>query len=56
MHNEDVTSKQLAAELGIASGYLSQILNGKRHPPGARERLEGAFKTILERRKEEESV
>ena len=53
MHNARVSYDDLAAELGLTKGYLSMILNGKRNPPGARKRLEGAVKAVIERRKEE---
>lgn len=53
MHNAHVSYDDLAAELGLTKGYLSLILNGKRNPPGARKRLEGAVKAVIERRKEE---
>ena len=53
MHNARVSYDDLAAELGLTKGYLSMILNGKRNPPGARKRLEGAVKAVIERGKEE---
>lgn len=53
MHCERVTVEELAKELGYNKGYVSMILNGKRRPEGARERLEGAFRAIVERRAHE---
>lgn len=53
MHNERVTYDDLAEELGIKKAYISMILNGKRNPPGIRERIETAFNAVLEKRKEE---
>lgn len=52
MHNSKVTYDEVAAELGVTKCYISMILNGKRNPPGARKRLEGAVKAVIERRKE----
>ena len=51
MHNHRVTYDQLAEKLGVGKSYLSLILNGKRNPPGAQQRLEAAFNQILEERK-----
>lgn len=51
MHNERIDAKELAAEIGVTPAYISMILNGKRNPPGARERLEKAINAILEKRK-----
>lgn len=53
MHNADVTYDDLAKELGCGKAYVSLILNGKRTPPNAKERLENAFNSILEKRKNE---
>ena len=53
MHNERINSAELAAELGVTPAYVSMILNGKRNPPGARERLEKAVNSITERRRKE---
>ena len=53
MHNANVTYDDLANELGLNKGYISMILNCKRTPPDAKERLEGAFNSILRKRKNE---
>ena len=50
MHNARVTRDELAAELGYKKAYVSLILNGKRTPKDAQNRLEAAFERILERR------
>lgn len=52
MHNANVTYDDLAAELGWGKAYLSMILNGKRNPQGAKERLFSAFERVIEKRKE----
>lgn len=53
MHNERIDAKELAAEIGVTPAYISMILNGKRNPPGARERLEQALSSIVARREAE---
>lgn len=50
MHNERVRIEDIANQLGVSKGYISMILNGKRTPDGAKERLNGAFTAILEAR------
>lgn len=51
MHNERITYDELAEELGVSKPYVGMILNGKRNPPGAKERLEQAVDAIVEKRK-----
>ncbi len=51
MHNQDVTYDDIASELGVTNAYVSMILNGKRKPPDARKRLEGAYRSVLDKRK-----
>ena len=53
MHNNHITYDDLAEEMGICKPYISMILNGRRSPPGIRERMENAVKAIEERRKSE---
>ena len=53
MHNAGVTCTEIAQQLGVTKEYVSMILNGKRTPPMAKERLNAAFTAILERRKAE---
>ena len=47
MHNAGVTYDVLAAELGYGKSYLSMVLNGKRNPKGAKEKLNAAFDRVL---------
>lgn len=49
MHNERVTLQDMADEMGVTRSYVSQVLNGKKTPSGARDRFEVAFKNILVR-------
>ena len=51
MHNEDVTLEDLANQMGVTKGYISQILHSKRTPTNAEERLNTAFADILTKRK-----
>ena len=52
MHNERITYEDIATEMGVTKSYVSMILNGARKPKGIRDRMESAFATIVERRKE----
>lgn len=52
MHNANVTYDDIAAEIGCGKAYISMILNGKRNPQGAKERLYSAFERVIEKRKE----
>lgn len=52
MHNNGVSNVDIAKELGVSKSYVGMILNGKRNPYGARERLEAAYKSILAKRGE----
>ena len=51
MHCNGVTFDDLANEIGCTKAYISMILNSKRKPPKARERLETAYKNIVANRK-----
>lgn len=53
MHNAGVSYTEIAEQMGVTKEYVSMILNGKRKPPRAKERLNGAFSAVLERRKAE---
>ena len=50
MHVHDITYEDLASEVGWGKAYVSMILNGQRRPEGAREKLEAAVVSIIERR------
>lgn len=50
MHDQKITSIQLAQELGVTNRYVSMVLNGHREPEGAEERFRGALNRIIERR------
>jgi len=53
MFRNKVTRQDLADELGVTKQYVSMLLNGERTTEGARERLENAYNTILEKRKKD---
>lgn len=53
MHVEGITYDDLAKELQVTKAYVSMILNGRKKPPNARERLEAAFAAVLEKKKAE---
>lgn len=50
MHNEGITYDQLAAEMGVTKPYISMLLNGKRNPPGVKDRMESAVDRIVAKR------
>lgn len=50
MHNANVTYDDLANELGCGKAYISMLLNGKRNPKGAKERLCSAFEQVIKKR------
>ena len=39
LHRRNMTKNELAARTGLATGYLSQLLNGKRNPSAATRQL-----------------
>ena len=50
LHLHRITCKELADEMGIYAKYLSAILNGKKNPKGAEERVKTALQRIIERK------
>ena len=50
MHVNRVTNRDLANELGVSEQYVSMLLNSKRTTKGAKERLQTAYHSILEKR------
>lgn len=52
MHNYRISNKDLAEELCVTEQYVSMVLNGKKRPVGAKERLEAAVINIIAKRKE----
>lgn len=54
MHIHKVTLEEMATEMGVGKAYVSMILNGARKPEGIKERMDAAFKAIIDRRKQED--
>lgn len=52
MHVHEITSNDVAAELGCCKAWVSMALNGKRKPTNGRERLEQAVDNIIAKREE----
>ena len=52
MHNERIKAEDIASELGVSKAYVSMILNGKRNPPNAKERLEAALDSVVAKKRE----
>lgn len=50
MHNNNVTGKALAAELGWHEKYLSQVLNSENPPKKAEEKIRAAMAQIIAQR------
>lgn len=48
MHENDITQKQLAYELGYTYQYVSMVLRGKREPEGAEAVFTEAVNRIIE--------
>ena len=53
MHNEKIRLEDVDSELGITKAYVSMLLNCKRKPKDAREKLEHAVEEIIRRKNEE---
>lgn len=51
MHMNRVSATEVAQKAGFTKQYVSMILNGSRHPKGARETLETALNEIVQSRK-----
>lgn len=49
MHIHRIRSGELAAEVGWHEKYLSAVLNGRRDPAGAEEKLRSALERLVER-------
>lgn len=47
MHVNKIKHEQLADKIGWHVKYLSAVLNGKRHPKGAEEKIRNALLEIL---------
>lgn len=52
MHNAGISYEDLGREIGVGKAYISMILNGKRSPAGAKEKLTAAFESAVARKEE----
>ena len=50
MHVHEITANEVAKEMNVCKAYVSMMVNGKRTPPGARDRLEHAVDAIIARK------
>lgn len=50
IHNNRLTAKALAEEVGWNDKYLSQVLNSENPPKGAEKKLTAALERIIERK------
>ena len=56
MHTEEISAKELAAEIDWNPKYLSQVLNSRANPKGAEEKISAALARIIARRNEPQEV
>lgn len=50
MHVAEVTLEELGAAMGVKKSYISMILNGRKTPANAKERLNAAFDKVMAER------
>lgn len=48
MHVNKISITALAEKMGVSRGYASALLNGKRSPQGAKERITKAIQDLIE--------
>ena len=48
MHCHNVKAQDLAEEMGVTNEYMSMLLNSKREPPNAEQRVKEALRRIVE--------
>lgn len=51
MHINKITQSQLAEKMGVTNDYIWMILNGKKSPKNAENRINSAIDQILAERK-----
>ena len=56
IHNNQLTAKELAKELGWNDKYLSQVLNSDNPPKGAERKVNEALDRIIERKSKSASA
>lgn len=53
MHNNRVSSQELAAKIGCSTKWLSMVLNGHCSPKGAEQRFNAALDELIKERDED---
>lgn len=53
MHLNHITAKELSAQLGYRSEYVSRILNGHRKPKNAEQTFRKALNELIKRKSKE---
>lgn len=53
MHVNRITYDELAERLGFTKSYVSMILNGSRHPVGAKEKISTALDELIRQKSKE---
>lgn len=56
MHTDEISAKELAAEVGWNPKYLSQVLNSRANPKEAEEKVSAALDRIIARRNTPQEV
>ena len=52
LHNNRITLKELAKEVGWHDKYLSQVINAEQPPKSAEQKLTDAVKRLIEKQKD----
>lgn len=52
LHNNRITLKELAREVGWHDKYLSQVINAEQPPKGAEQKLTDAMNRLIEKKDE----
>lgn len=47
MHIANIEGRELAQHMGVTAGYISMLLNGKRSPSGAEQRIKEALDELI---------
>lgn len=55
MHVNCITYDELAEKLGFTKSYISMILNGARHPAGAKEKFNAALDELIKAKEKEDT-
>ena len=53
MHVNKVTNRDLANELGVTEQYVCMLLSSRSKSEKGRKKLEDAFETVMQKRKEQ---